>query len=90
MYPFLVPLLFWCDLERRRDIKVFICHLRHLETIRQFYWVWILLIISKSRKSIKYEIIIHNTVEISAVNDNRTALKFTEVLPVKMLLIGMS
>lgn len=48
VYPFLVPFLFWCDFEGRRDIKVFVCHLCHLETISQFCWVWILLIISKS------------------------------------------
>lgn len=49
-----------------------------------------LLIISKPSKPIIYDIIIQNTVEIRAVKNNRIALKFTEALPVKMLLIKMS
>lgn len=84
------PCYFGVIFERRRSIKVFICHLCHLETLSQVFWVWVLLILSKSWKSIRYEIIIHNTVEISVVNKNETALKFRKILPVKMLLIRTS
>lgn len=84
------PCYFGVIFERRRSIKVFICHLCHLETVSQVFWVWVLLILSKSWKSIRYEIIIHNTVEISVVNKNETALKFRKILPVKMLLIRTS
>lgn len=59
---FLIFLLFGGDFERKECKGL--CHLCHLETISQLCWVWILLIISKSWKPIKYEIIIQNTVEI--------------------------
>ena len=85
---FLLSLLFWgCFLKGERDASVFLCH---LETVRQFHWVWILLIWSKSWKSIKHAIIIHCILEISAVNTMKMHWNLERLLPVKMLLFRMS